>query len=133
MTLFEISGDENATQLFEFFADPTNTGVEWTDAKIGYEDSGRNVVGTSHSEEFTAVGGYLRDTNYTLRSVSHNHPGGTGPSGRPGGLTGDIPNAALYHQRNPNTVLSVYIHPNNYIYYNQFGVIRQLPPVQITP
>lgn len=126
MTLFEVSGDENATQLFEFFADPTNTGVEWTDAKIGYEDPGRNVVGTSHREEFTAVGGYLRDYNYTLRSVSHNHPSGiAGPS------PGDLRGAALYHDRNPNTILKIYTHPGNYVVYNRFGIV--LPPVIVTP
>jgi len=121
-----MKGDENATQLFEFFADPANTNVEWTDAKIGTESSERNIVGTSHEKSSTAVGGYLRQTGYTLREVSHNHPSG---SARPS--PGDLRGAALYHDRNQNTVLKIYTHPGNYIEYNRNGIV--LPPVIVTP
>ncbi len=131
LTLFEIKGDENAQNLFEFFADPENTNVEFTHAKIGTETSGRNVVGTQNERSATGVGSYLLQTNYTLREVIHNHPGGTGPSGRPGGARGDIPNAVLYNQRNPSTILKVYTHPDNYIYYNQYGIT--LPPIEVRP
>ena len=121
-----MKGDENATQLFEFFADPANTSVEWTDAKIGTESSGRNIVGTSHDKSSTAVGAYLRHTGYTLREVSHNHPSGIA---RPS--TGDLRGAALYHDRNQNTVLKIYTHPGNYVEYNRYGIV--LPTVIVTP
>jgi hypothetical protein len=118
LTTFEMKGDENATQLFEFLADPANTNVEWTGAKIGTESSGRNVVGTSHDESSTAVGAYLRLTGYTLREVSHNHPSGIA---RPS--SGDRVSAQQYHSRNQNTVLKIYTHPGNYVKYNQDGIV----------
>jgi len=113
MTLFEISGDNNADRLFQFFADPDNTIVEWTDAKIGTDESGRNIVGTSHQEGRTRVGGYLFDTGYTLREVNHNHPNRTLPS------QVDIDNAAAYQRKFPNIRLNVYIHNWGYIEYNK--------------
>jgi len=126
LTTFEMKGDENATQLFEFFVDPANTSVEWTDAKIGTESSGRNIVGSSHDESSIAVGAYLRQTGYTLREVSHNHPSGIARPSR-----GDRAGAQQYHNRNQNTVLKIYTHPGNYVEYNQFGIV--LPTVIVTP
>ncbi len=104
MTTFEISGDENATQFFEFMANPgETTNVEWTHAKIGTEDSGKNIVGTSHSNESTSVGSYLMNSGYTLKEVIHNHPNGVG---RPS--PGDIDNAARYEISNPGVKLKIY-------------------------
>jgi len=120
LTIFEITGDDNATQLFEFFADPANTGVEWTDAKIGTESSGRNIVGTSHDESSTAVGGYLRQTGYTLREVIHNHPSGVAEAS-----PGDIRGARLYHQGlrpESRPTLKIYIHPGKYYEYDEHGI-----------
>ena len=131
VTIFRVNGDENATQLFEFLADPASTNVEFTHAKIGTENSNSNIIGTSHEKSATPVGHYLRRTGYTLKEVNHNHPRGTGPSGRLDGKRGDIPNAKLYHRKNPNTMLKVYIHPNKYIYYSEYGAM--LAPLEITP
>lgn len=126
LTILEIKGDNNAKELFEFFANPINTGVEWTHAKIGGKNSGRNVVGTSHQRSSTAVGHYLRQTGYTLREVNHNHPSGAAyPSG------GDMKGASLYHDNNSSTQLNIYTHPKNYTPYNEQGVIRELPEVKI--
>jgi hypothetical protein len=44
--------------------------------KIGFENSGSNMVGTSRSELNTSIGHYLRETKYTLREVNHNHSNG---------------------------------------------------------
>jgi RHS repeat-associated protein len=119
LTIFEVRGDDNATQLFEFMESPLETtNVEWTHAKIGTEESGRNIVGTSHSNTSTLVGHYLRQTGYTLREVNHNHPDG---DGRPS--KGDKEGAREYHKNNSNTLLNVYIHPGHYIRYNQYGEI----------
>ena len=116
LTIFEIKGDDNATQLFEFMAKPNETtNVEWTHAKIGTKDSGRNVVGTSHSQSSTSVGRYLRDKNYALKEVIHNHPSGVGsPS------LDDRLGAILYHTKNPNTLLMIYTHPKKYTKYDRF-------------
>ena len=76
-TIFEINGDDNATQLFEFMANPDETtNVEWTHAKVQAEGSGCNVVGTTHKQTSTAVGSYLIHKRYPLREVNHNHPNG---------------------------------------------------------
>jgi len=125
LTLFEMKGDESTTQLFEFLADPANTNVEWTHAKIGTDDSDKNIVGSSHDKSSTPVGHYLRVTNYTLKEVIHNHPSGNGPS------PADIKNAILFHNKNPNTKLKVYIHPPKYIPYNKYGL--EIEPVIIHP
>lgn len=117
LTMFEVSGDENATKLFEFFANPSNTEVEWTHASVGTETSGKNIVGTSNEESSTAVGAYLRQTEYTLKEVYHNHPGKTAAVS-----SGDREGAALYNQKNKNTILGIYIYPNNYFRYNSSGI-----------
>ena len=122
MTLYRLKGDKNGQKLFEFFSDPKNTKVEWSHAKIGTQSSGSNIVGTNNWATGTAVGHYLRVKNYTLREVVHNHPGGSWPSGFPGGKRGDIPNAVLYQKSNPNVVLKVYIHPGEYVPYDDKGV-----------
>ncbi len=119
LTTFEMKGDDKATQLFEFMANPSETtNVEWSHAKVGTESSERNIVGTSHSQSSTAVGHYLGATGYTIREVNHNHPSGVGrPSGR------DLQGAKLYHERNKNTILNIYTHPSRYFRYNQNGLI----------
>jgi RHS repeat-associated protein len=120
LTTFEMKGDNNATQLFEFMANPgTTTNVEWSHAKVGTESSGRNIVGTSHAQSSTAVGHYLRQTGYTLREVSHNHPSGIG---RPS--LGDMSGAKLYHEKNKNTILNIFTHPGKYHRYDQNGLIN---------
>ncbi len=119
LTIFEIKGDDNATQLFEMMADPfQSTNVEWTHAKIGTENSGQNMIGTAHQSSSTAVGGYLLSTSYTLKEVNHNHPRGnmnTSP--------GDEKAAEKYHERNSNTILNIYTYPGKYHRYNQNGLI----------
>ena len=114
LAIFEMKGDNNATQLFEFIANPgVTTNVEWTHAKIGTESSDRNIVGTSHNQSSTAVGGYLLGTGYTLREVNHNHPSGAPlPSG------GDMRNATRYMGAHPNVGLNIYVPTSGYSPYN---------------
>ena len=117
ITFFEVAGDGNAKELFEFLGDhyttPKGMPIEWTHAKIGREGSGRNVIGTIHEAGKTSVGHYLREKGYTLREVNHNHPNGTDPSGRtkqPDGspATHDILGAEFYQEKFPNIKLNVY-------------------------
>ena len=119
LTVLEVNGDDNAQQLFEFLADPASTGVEWTHASIGTEDSGKNIVGTSHDDSSTAVGAYLRGTGYTLKEVVHNHP----KSGIALPSEGDRRGAVEYHKKNSKTTLAVYAHPNQYVMYDAQGAI----------
>ena len=70
-TMFEIAGDDNAKQLFEFLSsNETGTLVEWVHAKIGTEKSGRNIVGTNHLKASTSIGGYLKFYNYHIRDIA---------------------------------------------------------------
>jgi RHS repeat-associated protein len=117
ITFFEVAGDQNATEIFQFFGDNYTTqsdmAVEWTHAKVGTENSGRNILGTIHEPNKTSVGHYLRQTEYTLREVNHNHPNGSDPSGRPRQPDGtpathDIRGAEAYQDRFPNVKLNVY-------------------------
>ena len=108
--IFRVNGDNNAKELFEFFAD--NTLVEWTHAKIGSEDSEKNIVGTIHQTSKTNIGGYLRETNYTLREVNHNHPAGFPPSDT------DKTSAKSYIEKFPNIRLNVYTRKDKYIPYD---------------
>jgi RHS repeat-associated protein len=118
LTLFEIKGDEIATHVFQFLADnytvENGRPNEWTHARVGFENSGRNIIGTSHSAKSTSVGHYLRINQYTLKEVNHNHPTNNprpswdqsnGPSNS---KRGDVPMAKLYETSSPNVRLNIY-------------------------
>ena len=108
--IFRVNGDNNAQNLFEFFAN--NTLVEWTHAKIGSEDSGKNIVGTIHQTNITNITGYLVMKNYTLREANHNHPAGFPPS------DADKIRAKSYIEKFPNIRLNVYTRKDKYIPYD---------------
>ena len=131
LTLFEVKGNDNATKMFEFLANPSSTGVEWTHAKIGAEKSEQNVIGSSHDKSSTPVGHYLRATKYTLKEVTHNHPSGNYlPS------DGDKSGAKLYKQQNSNTLLNIYTYPNRYSGYDDKGTLdfsdfENMPTIEV--
>ena len=131
--IFKVRGDNNGTQLFEFFAD--NTSVEWSQAKTGIEgDKGLNFLTTGHIE-YTEPGiaalinGQLSG-GYTIRELNHNHPGGTAvPSGIPGltGSSGDVSFAKTvtewykkaYPNRSSSPTYNIYITGKGYIPYSK--------------
>ncbi|MFV0291573.1 MAG: RHS repeat-associated core domain-containing protein [Mangrovibacterium sp.] len=133
LTTFEISGDENAKEIFEFLGDnytrASGKPIEWTHAKIGTEKSGRNIIGTSHDESSTPVGHYLRLTGYTLREVNHNHPSGYNtPSwdqsnGAENSRRGDVPAAKLYKEKFPNVKLNIHTKQHKYSPYDEYGTL----------
>ncbi len=119
LTIFEMKGDNNAAQLFEFMANPgVTTNAEWSHAKIGTESSGRNIVGTNHNQSSTAVGGYILGTGYTLREVNHNHP-----SGAPIPSSGDLSSATRYVGAHPSVGLNIYVPSSGYSPYNSSGTM----------
>lgn len=73
ITLFDIKGDENGQRLFEHMSNNPNS-IEWSHSKVGTENSGHNMVGTSHQVNTDASGGYVQAMGYTH---SHNHPNST--------------------------------------------------------
>jgi hypothetical protein len=112
ITFFEVDGDQNASEIFQFLGDnytaESDMPVEFTHARVGADNSGRNIIGTIHEPNKTSVGHYLRETGYTLRRVDHNHPNKSFPSQR------DIDNAALYEGHSPGVELIVYIQGYGY-------------------
>ena len=126
MFLLDISGDDNADNLFEFlgsyFTSSNGAPLEWSRVKIGYENSGRNIIGTSMKKQSTGVGQYILNRGYTIRGVDHNHPWGTNPS-----MT-DITNASKYTSRFPNALLRVFT-GSDYIIYTSGGIV--LPEIEV--
>lgn len=130
-TIFSVQGDDNATQLFEFMANPgETTNVEWSHVKIGTEESQRNWVGTSHSDEKTSVGGYAFEQREIIRENNHSHPGGT-----KGASDADIKVAKSITNRYPDAKTNIYTtNPSTYTPFdrNSTPVAYEIPPVYIT-
>ena len=114
--LLKVKGDKNAKRLFESLADPINTKVEWTHAKVGNENSNSNIVGTSFDASSTPVGHFLRETKYTLKEVTHNHPSGNYNTSR-----SDKDGYLKYLQSNPHIKTYIYTHCGNYSEYDNQG------------
>jgi RHS repeat-associated protein len=118
LTMFGIKGDDKATQLFEFMANPSaTTNVEWSHNKIGAAESENNIVGTMHHESLTAQGYYLMKKGYTIREDNHSHPQGYGPNNVDARIARDI----LYS--NPNAKFNVYTGTGQYSPYDNLGRI----------
>lgn len=75
LTMFEVSGDKNAGQLFEFMGNAgVTTDVEWSHVQVGTQNSGRNIVGsTEGGVNYSAVNDYVLQTGYTVRADNHSH------------------------------------------------------------
>lgn len=119
ITMFEIKGDDNATKLFEFLANPAVTTVEWGHVKVGAEESGRNLLGTINHESASAINSYALQTGYTIRESNHNHP-----SNCPFASVADVAYAKELQAKFPNAKLNVFIaQPPIYLEYDK----RTLP------
>ena len=119
--VYQMKGDNPATQLFEFLAE--NTAVEWSQAKTGIENSGTNFITSSHETHVDNGIMNLIDTQlkngYTLRNINHSHPNN---SPYPSGLNsdyGDIPFSqwvTSVSRQNPK--FGIYIpESGQYVYY----------------
>ncbi|MCQ2276183.1 MAG: hypothetical protein MJZ87_04465 [Bacteroidales bacterium] len=88
---YNVRGDNNASELFEFLSD--NTNVEWAQLLLGESgENGLNVISTSHEIDRNQAATFLIENKYkygyTIRGSIHNHPNNTPyPSGltSPGG------------------------------------------------
>ncbi len=82
---YNVRGDDNGKQLFEFFAN--NTTIEWSQLQLGQKgDNGLNIVSTSHEIGKENSVNFLLNNQYqfgyTIRGHNHNHPSNTSyPSG----------------------------------------------------
>lgn len=125
LTFFEVKGDDNATKLFEFLANPEmTTNVEWGHVKVGFPDSGRNMVGTLHELDGSGMNDYAFSNGYTIRESNHNHPSGiTGPS------KADVDHAVKVQNKFPDARFSIYTsNPTHYSPYDK----TTLPTPRVT-
>lgn len=83
--IYNVRGDTNSSNLFEFMA--ANTTVEWSQTKTGIEgNKGLNFITTSHDVNKERGMGYLYVgqlyNGYNIREMNHSHPNNTAyPSG----------------------------------------------------
>ena len=148
---YNVKGDSNGKQLFEFFA--TNTSVEWSQLLLGKnETNGLNIISTSHMNDTEKGIIFLYNKQYkygyTIRGHIHNHPNN---SPFPSGLKtqkGDILFAkylAKYSSKNNKSTpfFKIFIPKQlKYIYYNENSVetdflnvmpIPSLPTIIVSP
>lgn len=116
LTLFEVKGDDNATKLFEFMANPeATTNVEWGHVKVGTDNSGRNLVGTLNEPDGSGVNEYALQTSYTIRESNHNHPSRFKDASQ-----SDVEHAKRVQNRFPDATLNIYTtNPSYYSPYNK--------------
>lgn len=147
LDIFRINGDENAQQIFEFFAENTYgynskgdwVHLEWDRSQIGREGSEKNMVGTSHSVDFVSVGNYLLKKNYYIREHTHSHEYSPVPSGEiiHDVRTKDLRAAEVFQEKFPKINLNIYTCKYGYSPYNKNGTLdpqfRYLPPVIVKP
>ena len=148
---YNIRGDSNGKQLFEFFA--TNSSVEWSQLLLGESgNNGLNIISTSHMTNTEQSIPFLLNSqykyNYSIRGHIHNHPNN---SPFPSGLKtqkGDILFAkylAKYSSKNNKSTpfFKIFIPKQlKYIYYNENSVetdflnvmpIPSLPTIIVSP
>jgi hypothetical protein len=123
MTSFSVCGDENASDLFEFFAENfTADGghpVEW---EHDVASDGSNFVGTSHESSKNNCLKELKKSGYSIRESSHNHP-----SGCPIPSMFELDQKAhgdLYDsEKNPHTTFYTYTTQNGYSKYKNGQIL----------
>jgi len=111
--IYQIRGDANASEVFEFMA--ANTEVEWSQTMTGIEgDKGLNFLSTGHlkaSEPGIAklLKGQLFN-GYTLKEHRHNHPSNNpNPSGVPNStVRGDLGFATSLGNKGYKMVFRIY-------------------------
>ena len=137
---FEVRGDQNASELFEYLA--TNTAVEWSQLMMGIAGpKGFNLISTSHSTRTECSISFLLEqkfhNGYYIREYTHNHPNNTRyPSGiglntNPTTLVGDI-GMAIYLKQNalrngfPTPLLYIYVPSDgSRLFYNENSTLKQ--------
>ena len=124
-TSFDICGNGNAREIFEFLAGnytiEEGIPLEWGHASM--QDDNTNIVGTSHRERSIDILDKLFSIGYIVFDHVHNHPyGNFMPSGDATENGGDI-GSAKYHER-WNPLINLYVYTTNYGYikYNSKGL-----------
>ena len=131
--VYQVRGDKNGTQLFEFLS--KNTNVEWSHMQTGKKGChGLNFITTSHEYSSESGMSYLFDKQlkhgYTLRTNSHSHPRNTPyPSGLTGS-SGDIQYADwIVKKSNQNPIFKIFLpKKDKYIKYSPHSTVDDFFP-----
>jgi RHS repeat-associated protein len=139
---YNVRGDDNGKQLFEFFAN--NTTVEFSQLQLGQKgDNGLNIISTSHEKSTERCVNFLLDNKYkfgyTIRGHNHNHPGNTPyPSGLKTrdsdiGFSNYLTNASLKNGSGV-PVFKIYLSKTGkYVNYNRNSTIYDFPATRPKP
>ena len=112
LDLWNISTEEHAKTIFEFFAD--NTDVEWSWINSSKSNDSQYFLTTIHQKDEEAGGSYLLNRKFIINKYVHSHPYNPQPS------KADKSWANTLFQHNPNTVLQIYYY-TQYYQYDQNG------------
>lgn len=126
--MYSVNDDITSKDLFEFLAN--NTKVEWSQTFIGFNNSGKSIISTSHIRNAEAGQGYLLSNGWTIRGHNHSHPFGMKPS------QSDINWANSVQTKFPNVKLQIYF-KGEYFEYDKYGILNlpfsNIPEVIIKP
>ena len=126
--MYSVNDDITSKDLFEFLAN--NTKVEWSQTFIGFNNSGKSIISTSHIRNAEAGQGYLLSNGWTIRGHNHSHPFGMKPS------QSDINWANTVQTKFPNVKLQIYF-KGEYFEYDKYGILNlpfsNIPEVIIKP
>ena len=133
---YNVRGDENGTQLFEFFAN--NTKVEWSQLQLGQKgDNGLNIISTSHEKSTERSVNFLLNNQYkfgyTIRGHNHNHPNnipypsGLGKRSSDIGFSNNLTNISLKNGSGVPTFKIYLPKTGKYIKYNRNSTVYDFP------
>ncbi|PXV59420.1 RHS repeat-associated protein [Dysgonomonas alginatilytica] len=117
ITIFEVKGDENASNLFNFLINPETNKVEWGHVQVGGAKSDQNLIGTMQKENHSSIGSYALGYEYNIRQSDHNHPGGPTSTSTPS--ESDVNNAKAISDKFPKASFNIYTLPNTPIPFNK--------------
>ena len=126
--MYSVNDDITSKDLFEFLA--KNTKVEWSQTFIGFNNSGKSIISTSHIKNAEAGQGYLLSNGWTIRGHNHSHPFSMNPS------QSDLNWASSVQTKFPNVKLQIYFN-GDYFEYDKYGILNLpfsiIPEVIIKP
>ena len=110
-TMFQVSNEETAGGMFEFFA--SNTPVEWCVVSAESQNGEcEYMIGTNHDEEHNNINSIITNRGFMIERSAHNHPNDINSVSK-----GDRENAYILERLNPNVQLYNFTKSNGYTRY----------------
>lgn len=126
--MYSVNDDITSKDLFEFLAN--NIKVEWSQTFIGFNNSGKSIISTSHIRNAEAGQGYLLSNGWTIHGHNHSHPFSMKAS------KSDLNWANSVQTKFPNVKLQIYF-KGEYFEYDKYGILNlpfsNIPEVIIKP